>query len=189
MNKSREAERIEVAIDNTDESQRQNVGKRHRGTGNTQGESTDVNFKSAHAETRRDRRIQGGVPQEPWKWTQDTQEGCPLGWEAGGGRQGSHRMTRPHGPGSRSTESWPPSGDWAGRPGGPEDLWGCLSPALHWDPIHGTNEGAHPCLQPSSEILLSLKQQWEGQEGTLRAKAWSWEKVLALRAVLREAGV
>lgn len=113
--------------------------------------------------------------------------GIPLAgkreWEAG-----VTQNDQDTGPGSGSTESWPLSGDWAGRRGGPEDLWGCLSPALHWDPIHGTNEGAHPCLQPSSEILLSLKQQREGQEGILRVKAWSWE-VLALRAVPREAGV
>lgn len=98
-------------------------------------------------------------------------------------------MTRTHGPGSGSTESWPLSGDWAGRRGAQRISGGCLSPALHWDPIHGTNEGPHPCLRPSSEILLSLKQQREGQEGILRVKAWSWEKDLALRAVLREAGV
>lgn len=149
MSKSREAERIEVALDNRDVSQRQNVGERRRGTGNTQGASTDVNFKSAHAETRRD-RIQGRVPREPWKWTQDTQEGRPLGWEARGGRQGSHRMTRPHGPGSGSTESWPLSGDWAGRQGGPRGSLGVSEPCRMLGPCPWRQRGGSSL--PSAQL-------------------------------------
>jgi len=98
-------------------------------------------------------------------------------------------MPRPPWPGSGPTESGPSVVTEPASRGGPEALWGCLSPALHGDPIHSTSKGSRPCFQHSPEILLFLKQQWEGQEGILRLEAWSWEKVLALRAVLREAGM